>query len=231
MSNASKRPSPIVLISGVITGIGVYVGVCVTSGFAIVPTVESVTTISHGLSEPNRDVAYVQKAPIAAAGAGGAYATVCQSCHQADGKGLPGAFPPLAGSSWVTGDPETPVRIVLLGLSGPIEVNGSQFNAVMPPPVGMSDETIAEAVSHARTSFGNGASKIDAAFVKQVRDSLAGRTNPWTAAELTALRPAAGAAPAPTAPEGAMAPAPAPAPTQGAAPAAPVAPAAPAAPK
>jgi mono/diheme cytochrome c family protein len=219
MSNASKRPSPIVLLSGVITGIGVYVGVCVTSGFAIVPTVESVTTLSHGLSEPNRDVSYVQKAPVTAAGAGGAYATVCQACHQADGKGMPGAFPPLAGSSWMTGDPETPVRIVLLGLSGPIEVNGAQFNAVMPPPVGMTDETIAEAISHARTSFGNTASKVDAAFVKQVRDSLAGRTNPWTAAELLALRPAAGAAPAPVAPEGAASAPTEGAPTEGAAPA------------
>jgi mono/diheme cytochrome c family protein len=221
MSNASKRPSPIVLISGVITGIGVYVGVCVTSGFAIVPTVDSVTNVSHGLSEPNRNVAYVQKAAVTTAGAGGAYETVCQACHQADGKGMPGAFPPLAGSSWMTGDPETPVRIVLLGLSGPIEVNGAQFNAVMPPPPGMTDDKIAEAISHARTSWGNGASKVDAAFVKQVRDSLAGRTNPWTAAELSALRPAAGATPAPT--EGA-----APAPTTPApgtpAPAAPAAP-------
>jgi mono/diheme cytochrome c family protein len=216
MSNAAK-PSPIVLISGVITGVATYIGVCITSGFAIVPTVESVTNISHGLSEPNREVSYIAKAPTTTAGAGGAYATVCQACHQADGKGMPGAFPPLAGSSWMTGDPETPVRIVLLGLSGEIEVNGAKYNAVMPPPAGMTDETIAEAVSHARTSFGNSASKVDAAFVKQVRDSLAGRTNPWTAAELTALRPAAGAAPAPAAPEGA-APTGAP---EGAAPAAP----------
>lgn len=215
MSNASKRPSPIVLLAGVITGIGVYVGVCITAGHAIVPTVESVTNISHGLSQPNRDVPYVQKAAVAAAGAGGAYETVCQACHQADGKGMPGAFPPLAGSSWLTGDPETPVRIVLLGLTGEIEVSGTKFNAVMPPPVGMTDEKIAEAISHARTSFGNSASKIDAAFVKQVRDSLAGRTNPWSSAELAALRPGAGATPAPAAPEGA---APAPTATSPAAP-------------
>jgi len=166
-----------------------------------VPTVESVQSISHGLSEPNREVSYIAKAPLAAAGAGGAYATVCQSCHQADGKGMPGAFPPLAGSSWVTGDPETPVRIVLLGLSGEIEVNGTKFNAVMPPPPAMTDEQIAEAVSHARTSFGNSASTVDAAFVKQVRDSLSGRTDPWTASELNALRPAGGAAPAEASPD------------------------------
>lgn len=210
MSNASNRPSPIVVLAGVVTGIGVFIGVSITSGHAIVPTVDSVTNVAHGLSQPNRDVPYVQKAAVTAAGAGGAYETVCQACHQADGKGLTGAFPPLAGSSWITQDPETPVRIVLLGLSGEIEVAGTKFNAVMPPPPGMTDEKIAEAISHARTSFGNSASKIDAAFVKQVRDSLAGRTNPWSAAELAALRPAAGAAPAPAAPEGA-APAPTPA--------------------
>jgi len=225
MSNPN-RPNPIVPLAGVVTGVAVYVGVCITAGHAIVPTVESVTNISHGLSEPNRDVAYVAKAPVTTAATGGAYATVCQSCHQADGKGLPGAFPPLAGSSWVTGDPETPVRIVLLGLSGEIEVNGTKFNAVMPPPAGISDEQIAEAVSHARTSFGNSASKVDAAFVKQVRESLAGRTNPWTAAELIALRPAAGATPAP---EGAT-PAPTTPAPEGAAPATPAPTPAPAAP-
>lgn len=228
MSNASNRPNPIVPLAGVVCGIGVYVLANITSGHAVVPSVESVTSVTRGLSEPDRNVPYVQQAPVATAGAGGAYQTVCQACHQADGKGLPGSFPPLAGSSWLTQDPETPVRIVLLGLSGEIEVAGTKFNAVMPPPAGMTDEKIAEAISYARTNFGNSASKIDAAFVKQVRDSLAGRTNPWSSAELAALRPAAGAAPAQATPEGA-----APAAPEGAAPAAPeaAAPAAPSAPE
>jgi mono/diheme cytochrome c family protein len=119
------------------------------------------------------------------------YDSVCTTCHQADGKGLPGAFPPVAGSEWVTGDPETPIRIVLLGLGGPIEVAGAKFNAVMPPPAGLTDAQIAEAVTHVRSHFGNKASAVDEAKVAEVRKSLAGRTNPWTAAELTALRAAA----------------------------------------
>jgi mono/diheme cytochrome c family protein len=183
------------VIVGVIVGIGVYVGVNITSGHALIPTVESVTNLSHGLSAPNRDMPYIQKDATSATPAGGAYQVVCQSCHQADGKGLPGAFPPLAGSEWMTKDPETPIRIVLLGLSGEIEVAGTKFNAVMPPPV-VTDAQIVESINHARTSFGNTASKIDEALVKKVRDSLAGRTTPWSAAELTALRSAEAAAPA-----------------------------------
>jgi hypothetical protein len=88
---------------------------------------------------------------------------------------------------------------VLLGLSGEIEVKGTKFNLVMPPagtplpgatapPPPLDDAMIAEAITYARTSFGNQASPVDAEMVKKVRDSLGGRTTPWTAAELTALR-------------------------------------------
>jgi hypothetical protein len=103
--------------------------------------------------------------------------------------GVPPEILPLAGSHWMTGDPETPIRIVLLGLSGEIDVNGSKFNLVMPPPEGLTDDAeIAEAISYARTSFGNQASPVDVDLVKKVRASLGERTAPWTAAELSALR-------------------------------------------
>ena len=126
MSN--QLPNPMVVIAGVISGVAVYVGVNFTTGQANIPTRETVTNISHGLSAPNRDVPYLPKVAAATAGAAqGGYA-VCQTCHQADGKGLPGAFPPLAGSEWMTKDPETPIRIVLLGLSGEIEVAGFRLH-------------------------------------------------------------------------------------------------------
>jgi mono/diheme cytochrome c family protein len=195
MSNS--RPSLVAPLTGVVMGVGVFVGVNVVSGRAVIPTAESVQNISHGLSAP----AYRMPEATAAGGAaaGGAYQTVCQACHQADGNGLPGAFPPLAGSEWANGDPETPIRIVLLGLTGAIEVKGSKFNATMPPPPGMTDEKIAEAISHVRTHFGNNSGAIDVELVKKVRASLAGRTTSWSSTELTALRsaaavPAAGAA-------------------------------------
>ncbi len=63
------------------------------------------------------------------------YAKTCAACHQPTCLGLPGAFPPLAGSEWVKeSDPTRIIRIVLHGVGGPIRVNGTLFNGVMPPP-------------------------------------------------------------------------------------------------
>lgn len=201
--NDKTRPSLIAPLGGVVVGVAVFLGVNITIGRAIIPTAESVTNRRHGLSKPVYPVpANVGPGP----GAGGPYQTVCAACHQAEGQGMPGAFPPLAGSSWVSGNPEVPVRIVLLGLSGPIEVKGAKFNSIMPPPPGMTDATIAEAVTYARTHFGNKASEVTPEFVKKVRDSLAGRTASFTADELAPLVGAAqGASAAPSG--GAAAPA------------------------
>lgn len=188
----SARPSLIAPLGGVVVGVAVFLGVNITIGRAIIPTADSIQNRRHGLSEPKRPV--LQSAGPGPA-AGGPYQTVCAACHQAEGQGMPGAFPPLAGSDWLLGNPEVPVRIVLLGLSGPIEVKGAKFNSIMPPPPGMTDATIAEAVTYARSHFGNTGSAVDAAFVKKVRDSLAGRTTPNTAEELAGLKGGAAAAP------------------------------------
>lgn len=177
-------------LGGVVIGVATFVSVNVTTGRAIVPTVESVS--GRTISEPGGSAA--PPAPVT----GNPYQIVCSPCHQPEGQGIPFAFPPLAGSEWMINDPETPIRIVLLGLSGEIEVKGTKFNLVMPPagtaPPGsaplppLDDAKIAEAITYARTNFGNQASAVDAELVKKVRDSLGGRTAPWTAAELTALR-------------------------------------------
>ena len=180
---STSKPSMVAPLSGVVMGVGVFLGVNVVCGRAVIPNVESVQSLSHGLSTPQYAVATAAATP----GAGGAYQTVCQACHQADGNGLPGAFPPLAGSEWLTRDPETPIRIVLLGLTGSIEIKGLKFNAIMPPPA-LTDEQIAEAITHARTSFGNEAGAVGVELVKKVRASLAGRTQSWTSAELSAMR-------------------------------------------
>jgi mono/diheme cytochrome c family protein len=171
-----EKPRWVARIGGVVVGVAVFVGVNVATGRAIVPTLASVSPI---------DPAYQPSPPEPPKPP---YEAVCSPCHQAQGQGIPYAFPPLAGSPWMTGDPETPIRIVLLGLGGEIEVNGATFNLVMPPPPAIDDAKIAEAITYARTNFGNNASPVDAELVKKVRNSLAGRTTPWTAAELTALR-------------------------------------------
>jgi mono/diheme cytochrome c family protein len=194
MTNKSARPSPIAPLGGVVVGIAVFLGVNITSGWAIIPTAASVK--NHGRS-PLPPPAYpVTKAPTAA-GPVGPYQTVCATCHQAEGQGMPGAFPPLAGSEWMNGNPEVPIRIVLAGLTGPVDVKGTTYNALMPPPAGMTDDQIAEAISYARTHFGNTGSTVDVALVRKVRAELGGRSTPFTAAELKPLLSAGAAEPAP----------------------------------
>jgi len=84
------------------------------------------------------------------------YGAICQTCHQADGKGLSGSFPPLAGSGSFYGAPENHARIVVHGLTGAIDVNGTAFNGVMPPQGGaLSDYDIAAVTTFERTSWGN----------------------------------------------------------------------------
>jgi mono/diheme cytochrome c family protein len=186
MSKSSARPSLFAPLGGVVVGVGVFLGVNITTGRAIIPTTDSITNRSHGLSAPVRPV----DEAASAAPVGGPYETVCITCHQAEGQGVPGAFPPLAGSDWLLGNPEIPVRVVILGLTGPIEVKGTKFNSTMPPPPGLTDEKIAEAITYARAHFGNHGEKVDVELVKKVRASLAGRTASYTAAELAVLQAA-----------------------------------------
>lgn len=117
------------------------------------------------------------------------YANVCAACHQANGQGVPGSFPPLAGSEWVTGDPETPIRIVLHGLQGTIEVKGTTYNNVMPEwGSKLSNEEIAAVLTHERTSWGNSAEKITPDMVDRIRKETANRSTQWTADELLRLK-------------------------------------------
>lgn len=108
----------------------------------------------------------------------------CLSCHQATGEGLPGTYPPLAGSEYVNAaDPGVPARILIHGISGPITVKGTEYNNLMPPygvGVQMSDEEVAQLLTYVRSSFGNSASAVTAADVKKARDETASHTGPMT---------------------------------------------------
>ena len=96
------------------------------------------------------------------------FMTTCSACHQATGKGLPGAFPPLAGSP-IVNDPDYSIMvgIILKGYDARAEY------ATMPPFADkLSDEEIAAIVNHERNSWGNNASQITVEDVKKVRDSI-----------------------------------------------------------
>ena len=98
------------------------------------------------------------------------FSTVCLPCHQAAGAGLEGQFPPLAGSEWVAKDASAVVRILLDGLSGPIQVKGKSFNNTM-PPIGeqLTDAELAAVLTYVRSSWGNKAGPVDEALVKTLR--------------------------------------------------------------
>ena len=118
------------------------------------------------------------------------YTANCLACHQATGAGLPGVFPPLAGSEWVQGTPKGVIQIVLHGISGKLTVHGSVYNGQMPTfKDKLNDAQIAAVLSHIRSSFGNKADKIDAAVVKTEREATKSRDKPWNGdAELASLK-------------------------------------------
>jgi nitrite reductase (NO-forming) len=97
------------------------------------------------------------------------FAGICQACHQADGKGIPSAIPPLAGSDFLMADKLRAVKVVSEGLSGPVTVNGQSFNSVMPPQPTLSDADVANVLTYVRNSFGNHGEGVSPEEVSRVR--------------------------------------------------------------
>ena len=95
------------------------------------------------------------------------FAQNCAACHQVTGKGIPGAFPALAGSKLATGPQEGPVDRVLKGHGG------------MPAfQTSLSDAQIAAVLTYVRSSFGNHAAKITPEFVARVRGGAQTKPEP-----------------------------------------------------
>ena len=134
--------------------------------------------------------AAAKKASAAAAAPDGSkiFATTCVVCHQVDGAGKEGLFPPLAGSEWVTGDAAQMVRIILHGLTGPVEVAGETYSGAMPGwGAILKDAEIAAVATYVRGAWGNKAAPITAAKVIAIRTATKSRTTPFTVAELALL--------------------------------------------
>jgi len=117
------------------------------------------------------------------------YGEVCAACHQLDGTGLEGVFPPLAGAEYVNAPAIVPIAIVLHGLQGEITVKGKQYNgAMMAWGNVLNDDDLAATLTYVRSQWGNRAAPVTAAQVRAVRARLASRTTPFTAAELRTLK-------------------------------------------
>lgn len=116
------------------------------------------------------------------------YSMTCAACHQANGAGLPGQYPPLAPSEFATGDDQRLIHIVLRGLTGEIEVEGEMFKGDMPGwAPALTNAQVAVVLTYVRSSFGNKASAITVEQVAKIRTASAARKKPYTATELTSL--------------------------------------------
>jgi nitrite reductase (NO-forming) len=93
----------------------------------------------------------------------------CAVCHQANGAGLAGVFPPLAKSDYLAADPQRAIGVVLNGLTGKVSVNGKSYDSVMPPMNQLNDDEVAHILSYVLNSFGNAGGRVLTEDVKKVR--------------------------------------------------------------
>jgi nitrite reductase (NO-forming) len=101
------------------------------------------------------------------------FAGTCSVCHQANGAGLPGVFPPLAKSDFLAADPKRAINVLLHGLTGKLTVNGSDYNSVMPPMNQLNDDEIANILTYVINTWGNAGGRILTEDVKKARATKA----------------------------------------------------------
>lgn len=99
------------------------------------------------------------------------FAGTCSVCHQANGEGLPGVFPPLAKSDFLAADPARAIDVVMRGLTGKVTVNGTDYNSVMPPMNQLNDDEVANILTYVLNSWGNAGGRISTGQVKKAREA------------------------------------------------------------
>jgi nitrite reductase (NO-forming) len=104
------------------------------------------------------------------------FARICAACHQPQGQGLAGTFPPLASSDYLaTHSKSELIGHLVYGLQGPVTVNGQTYNSVMPPMAFLADDEIAGALTFVRSEFGNSLDAVKPADVARVRAQVASK--------------------------------------------------------
>ncbi len=154
--------------------------------FAVACTLGSLTLSGSIATAKAADALAEHKAEVAQAGNAAAqiergkvlYDKYCTGCHQATGAGMPGAFPPLAKSDYLTADKKRAIKILINGLTGPITVNGQKYNSVMPNFAYLKDDEMADVLTYVLNSWGNKLGSISVADVKTARS---GKADPKTA--------------------------------------------------
>jgi nitrite reductase (NO-forming) len=96
------------------------------------------------------------------------YKRACASCHMGSGDGIANVYPPLAKSDYLT-DREKTIHQVIKGSSGPMTVNGKEYNNTMPPQQ-LTDDEVAAVLTYVYTNMGNTGTAVTPAEVKAVRE-------------------------------------------------------------
>ena len=97
------------------------------------------------------------------------YMATCSACHQADGKGIEAAFPPLANADYLNADVDRAIDIVLHGKTGEITVNGKKYNSVMTAQA-LSNEEVSNVLTYVYNSWGNSKVEVTPEMVEAVRN-------------------------------------------------------------
>ena len=104
------------------------------------------------------------------------FSGTCSTCHQPEGQGMAGVFPPLAKSDYIAADPKRVPSVILHGMVGPVKVNGEDYNSNMPPMAQLTDDEVANISTYVLNSWGNPGgriSKADAAAIRQQKPASA----------------------------------------------------------
>ena len=100
----------------------------------------------------------------------------CATCHQPNGEGMAGVFPPLARSDYIASDKSRLASVILHGLQGPVKVNGKEYNSIMPPMSQLTDDEVAQLATYVLNSWGNPGghvTKDDAAAARKLKPANA----------------------------------------------------------
>jgi putative membrane-bound dehydrogenase-like protein len=115
------------------------------------------------------------------------YSGICAACHQPHGLGMEGLAPPLADSEWVVGSEQRLTRIILHGVTGPIQVNGRTYRLDMPGLGFFTDDQVAAILTYIRREWEHTATPVEPGTIKSIREATRGRTEGWREEELKAI--------------------------------------------
>ncbi len=96
------------------------------------------------------------------------YNKTCFACHQANGEGIPNAFPPLANSDYLNADVKRAISVIVNGKSGEIEVNGKTYNSVMTKQT-LTDTEVADVLTYVYNTWGNNKTNVKVSTVQEVK--------------------------------------------------------------